>query len=124
MINKQDYINAITQNIEMVRGDTLAFNFELTGLGSAAAYEALTCTFAVVDKYDGAKLVEVTKANGITLESYDNASDTALFSVCVAPNITKTLDVARYYYDLQIKDTENVLTLMRGDFTLVYDVAD
>ena len=124
MVNKQDYTNAIIQNIEIVRGDTLAFNFELTGLGSENVYKDLAVTFAVVEQYDGAKLVEVTKANGITLESYDSTSDTALFSVCVAPSMTKTLDVARYYYDLQIKDTENVLTLMRGDFTLVYDVAD
>lgn len=122
MINKQDYINAITQNIEMVRGDTLAFNFQLMGLGSRAAYEALTCTFAVAEYYDGEKIVECTNADGIELEDY--TGDTATFSVCIAPNKTKELNPARYYYDLQIKDDDNVITLMRGNFTLVFDIAD
>lgn len=124
MINKQDYINAINQNIEMVRGDTLAFNFQLTGLGSRSAYEDLLVTFAVAEHYDDVALFECTSGNGITLENYDATKDTATFSVVVTPNKTKTLDLARYYYDLQIKDNNNVITLMRGRLTLVYDVAD
>ena len=32
MLNKQNFLNAINQNIEMVRNDTLAFNFEIQGL--------------------------------------------------------------------------------------------
>lgn len=121
MINKQAYINAITQDIEMVRGDTLAFNFQLSGLGSRAAYEALTCAFAVTEYYDGMLLFNCTNGAGIELEDY--TGDVATFSVCVAPELTRALDVARYYYDLQIKDDYNVVTLMRGRFSLVYDVA-
>lgn len=125
MINKQDYINAITQNIDIVRGDTLAFNFQLMGLGSSSAYEDLLVTFAVAEHYDDEVLLfDCQVGDGITLETYDAAKDTATFSVFVAPNKTKTLDLARYYYDLQIKDDENVFTLMRGRLTLVYDVAD
>lgn len=124
MINKQDFINAINKNIEMVRGDTLAFNFQLTGLKSRDAYEDLIATFAVAEHYDDESLIEVTNDNGIVLEDYNTAKDTATFSVNVAPNYTKTLDLTRYYYDLQIKDDNNVITLMRGRLTLVYDVAD
>ena len=124
MINKQDFINAINKNIEMVRGDTLAFNFQLTGLKSRDAYEDLIATFAVAEHYDDESLIEVTNDNGIVLEDYNTAKDTATFSVNVAPNYTKTLDLTRYYYDLQIKDNNNVITLMRGRLTLVYDVAD
>ena len=124
MVNKQDYINAVNQNIDMVRGDTLAFNFQLSGLGSRIAYDALLVTFAVAEHYDDVSLIECTNGNGISLESYDAAKDTATFSVFVAPSMTKTLDLARYYYDLQIKDNSNVVTLMRGRLTLVYDVAD
>ena len=122
MINKQAYINAINQDIEMVRGDTLAFNFQLSGLGSRAEYEALTVTFAVAEKYDGMVLFNCTNGAGIELEDY--TGDVATFSVCVAPNLTRPLDVARYFYDLQIKDDYNVATLMRGRLTLVYDVAE
>ena len=124
MVNKQDYMNAINQNIEMVRGDNLAFNFQLTGLESRSAYDALLVTFAVAEHYDDVALIECTKGNGIALAEYDAAKDTATFSVFVAPNKTKTLDLARYYYDLQIKNSSNVITLMRGRLTLVYDVAD
>lgn len=124
MINKQDYINAITQNIEIVRGDTLAFNFQLSGLGSRSAYEALAVTFAVAEHYDDDALIECVNGDGIGLVGYDTVKDTATFSVFVAPNKTKSLDLTRYYYDLQIKDDTNVVTLMRGYLTLVYDVAD
>lgn len=124
MLNKQDFINAINQNFDMVRGDTLAFNFQLAGLGNRSAYEDLYITFAVAEHYDDDLLIESTTEDGIALEDYDTAKDTATFSVYLAPNKTKTLDLARYYYDLQLKDDNNVITLMRGRLTLVYDVAD
>lgn len=124
MINKQDYINSINQNIDMVRGDTLAFNFQLSGLGSLSEYEALLVTFAVAEHYDDEHIIEIDSTNGITLEEYDTFSDTALFSVSVAPNISKTMDLGRYYYDMQIKNTTDIITLMRGYLTLLYDVAD
>lgn len=124
MINKQDFINAINQNIDMIRGDTLTFNFQLTGLGSQDAYENLLITFAVAEHYDDEELIEITNADGIDLEEYNAATDTATFSVYIAPNKTKTLDLASYYYDLQIKDDTNVITLMRGRLTLKWDVAD
>ena len=125
MINKQDYINSINQNIDMIRGDTLAFNFQLNGLGSLTEYENLLVTFAVAEHYDDEHIIEVDSENGgITLEEYDTFSDTALYSVVVSPNLTKTMDLARYYYDLQIKNSSDVITLMRGYLTLLYDVAD
>ena len=124
MVNRQDFINAINNNIDMVRGDTLAFNFQLTGLGSKAAYEDLLITFAVAEHYDDEELIEITNEDGIDLEEYNVAKDTATFSVYLAPNKTKTLDLNRYYYDLQIKDDTNVITLMRGRLTIEWDVAD
>ena len=124
MVNRQDFINAINQNIDMVRGDTLAFSFQLAGLGSRSASEDLIVTFAVAEHYDDDLLIESTTEDGIALEDYDTNKDTATFSVYLAPNKTKTLDLARYYYDLQLKDDNNVITLMRGRLTLLYDVAD
>lgn len=124
MVNKKDFINAIDKNIDMVRGDTLAFNFQLAGLESRSAYEDLIITFAVAEHYDDESLIEITSGNGIELEDYDTAKDTATFSLSVAPNMTKTLDLNRYYYDLQLKDDNNVITLMRGRLTILWDVAD
>jgi hypothetical protein len=124
MVNKHDFMNAVNQNIDMVRGDTLVFNFQLSGLGSRSAYEGLVVTLAIAEHYDDASIIECNIDDGIALEDYDAAKDKALFSVMVAPNKTKTLDLARYYYDLQIKDDNNVITLMRGRLTILWDVAD
>ena len=122
MVNKQDYLNAINQDIEMVRGDTLAFNFQLHGLGTREAYEALTVKFAIVEHYGGDLVAICENDDGITLNVYDEFNDLATFCVSLAPIKTTYLDLTRYYYDLQIEDETNVLTLMRGHFTLLYNV--
>lgn len=117
--------NAINLDFDMVRGDTLLFNFQLAGLGSYEEYEDLSIIFAVAEHYDDEPLlIGSDNTDGITLEEYDTETDTALYSVCVAPGKTKGLELGRYYYDLQIKDETNVITLMRGRMTLVWDVAD
>lgn len=119
MVNKQEYLNAVEQNIEMVRGDTLAFNFQLGGLTQAEC-EALTVTFAVTNDYEEDALFEITNGTGIELIDY--VDGIATYSVAVSPSITAGMEVARYYYDLQIEDTDNKVTLMRGSFTLLYEV--
>lgn len=124
MVNKQDYLNAVTQNIEMVRGDTLAFNFVLSGLGSLAAYNAFDISFSVAEHYNDPVIIQSIKGDGITVDSYDTEKDEAVFSVYVAPRKTENIDIGRYYYDLQIKDSSNTLTLMRGILTLMYDVTN
>lgn len=124
MVNKQDFLNSVNQNIDMVRGDTLAFNFQLHGLGSRAEYEALEVKFSVGEEVDASPIIEVSNYNYIDLVEYNAGKDLATFSVCLVPNMTKTLDPNRYYYDLQIADdNDNVLTLMRGRLTILYDIA-
>lgn len=124
MVNKQDYLNAINQNIDMVRGDTLAFNFVLGGLGSLAAYNALNIAFSVSEHYNEPIIIQSSKGDGISLLSYDTKKDEAIYSVFVAPGKTVDAEIGRYYYDLQIKDTSNTVTLMRGILTLLYDVTN
>lgn len=123
MINRQDFINAINKNIDMVRGDSLNFNFQLQGLGSRAEYEGLDITFTVAENYNASAAIEVTDGAGIELIEYDVTKDIATFGLSVAPNMTSELDLARYYYDLQINHNGEVITLMRGRFTVVYDVS-
>ena len=122
MVNKQDYINSITQDITMVRGDTLAFSFILGGLGSQAEYESLNFAFSVVEHYDETPIITVGN-DYIILEGYNAEKDEALFTVCLSPQLTKDLELGRYYYDLQFSTSANVITLMRGHFTPVYDVS-
>lgn len=124
MINKQDFLNAWNQEIEMVRGDTLAFNFQLAGLGSEAAYQALTFIFSIAENYSENNVVELTYYNGMALLEYDAAHDVATFGISVAPANTKSLPLTRYVYDLKMKDDINVITLMRGHLTLLFNLRD
>jgi len=118
MLNKHDFLNAIDQNIDMVRGDTLAFNFSVKGLDGVEPNITFTCR----EHYDGDVLFNCESSHGIEQVDYDEENDITTFAVWVDPVKTKYLDLARYYYDLELSIGDDVLTLMRGRLTLLYDV--
>ena len=119
MINKQAYNNSINQNIEMVRGDTLAFNFQLQGLGDT---DPDAIIFSCADSYGATPIFTADLTDGITRVDYDSNTDTATYSVRIAPNKTAGQDITRYYYDLQAGIDGDVFTLMRGSLTLLNEV--
>lgn len=119
MVNGQDFINAITQDIEIVRGDTLSFNFQLSGLGQEEATITFTCK---ENPADDTAVFSVSTNSGISLEEYDAMTDTATYTVRIPPAATSGKELARYYYDLQLSTSSDVITLMRGRFELVYEV--
>ncbi len=119
MINKQDFINAFYQDIDIVKGDTLAFNFQLQGLEGETP-DAIT--FSCAEHYDDTAIFTADLSDGIALVDYDDAKDLATYSVRIAPAKTKSLDLNRYYYDLELNVSGDVITLMRGRLTLVYEV--
>lgn len=118
MINKQDFFNAINQDIDMVRGDTLAFNFELQGLEGATPAIIFSCA----ESPNETALFTSEIGDGIELLEYDAVKDISTYSLRVDPNKTKSLDVARYYYDLEMRLDGDVITLMRGRLSLLYEV--
>lgn len=119
MVNKQDYINSIYQDIDMVKGDTLSFNFQVGGLSGISHTVAFTCK----EHYDDdTALFSCSVGNGISVVDYDEDTDTTTYVVRVAPGKTADLDLGRYYYDLQLTAGGDILTLMRGRLTLVYEV--
>lgn len=121
MLNKQDYINAIYQDIDIVKGDTLAFNFDIQGLEGGEPTITFTCREHYSD--DGDPLFECSTDNdGIEIAAYNAVTDITTFSLWVSPTKTKELDLARYYYDMELRLGEDVITLMRGRLTLVYEV--
>jgi hypothetical protein len=119
MIVKKDFINAIYQDIEMVRGDTMTFNFELQGLEGQTPDNII---FSCAEHYDDEPLFTADLSEGITLEEYDEVKDVAIYSVRIIPSKTSILDLNRYYYDLELTINEDVITLMRGRLTLLYEV--
>jgi hypothetical protein len=120
MVNKQDYLNSITQNIEMVRGDTLAFNFQLEGLEG----EEPDFTFTCKETPEGEVVFNAEIGEGISLVDYDLTTDLTTYGVRIAPGKTERLDIAIYYYDLEMRLNGDVVTLMRGKLTLLYDITN
>lgn len=119
MLNKQSYINAIYQDIEMIRGDTLAFNFQLQGLGGETPDDI---TFSCAENYNDEPLFTADLEDGITLEEYNAVNDIATYSVRIAPVKTVSRELGRYYYDMELRYNNDVITLMRGRLTLLYEV--
>ncbi len=119
MVNKNDFINAIDINIDMVRGDTLAFNFQLQGLNGETPDAII---FSCAEHYVNTILFTADLESGIDLVGYDTETDIATYLVRVAPAKTRGLDLGRYYYDLELRVNDDVLTLMRGRLTLLYEV--
>ena len=121
MLNKQNYLNAIYQDIEMIRNDTLAFNFEITGLQGATPTDVI---FYCTDSPNNTAIFTLDTTSGITLENYDDDTDTLTYSVRIAPEITENLDIARYYYDMTLIYDSDRITLMRGRLDLLYNIKD
>lgn len=117
MINKQAFLNSIYQNIDMVRGDTLTFNFQIQGLGTTSA----TFAFLVAENFNDAPLIRSDSANG-GVSLVNTEGDVNTYTVNVRPQQTSGLDVMLYHYDLVMYVDDNVYTLMRGDLNLLNEV--
>ena len=115
-----EFYNAIRKEISMIKGDTLAFNFQLQGLGGETP---TSLYFTCREKPESQNYYFQRALNsGINLISYDNTKDIATYSIRVLPSQTESLSVGRYYYDLQLTVNEDVITLMKGRINLDWDV--
>jgi hypothetical protein len=118
-----DFYNAVRKEITMVRGDSMAFNFQLQGLkGSTPNNIKFTCKEHYDD--DTGYFMQSLNGGGITLIGYDAQTDTATYCCRVRPDQTVNLVPARYYYDLELEVGNDVFTLMKGRLTVEYDVSN
>ena len=118
MVNRQQFNNSTYQDIAMVRGDSLNFNFQLQGTeGSFPTAVTLTCA----EHYDQDPIFTADLESGISLIDYDQEGDIATYGVSLRPDQTAYQAVGRYYYDLQMVMDDNVITLMRGNLDLLFD---
>ena len=100
-------------NIQLVRGDTLSFVFEIEGLD----VDLTTAYFTVKENPDDESPVfEKSLTNGISKVT------TGKYLVKVAPTDTKYLDINNYSYDLEISVGNDVYTVMKGTLKLVQDI--
>lgn len=104
-------------NMEMVKGDTLAFFVKFTGLSSDMITSMdFTCKENDADGTD--YIFNRTLSDGIT-----KVSD-GVYYVRVPPEATAEVTAGKYYYDLQIGVGSDIYTLLKGTMKLVQDITD
>lgn len=104
-------------NLEVTKGDTLSFGFKLTKIKQ----ELDTARFTCKTNFDDIEpIFEKNLEKGITLDHHD--LEDYYYKVRIAPEDTENLELGKYYYDLQIEINGDVFTIMKGIFTLDYDV--
>lgn len=117
-----DFNNSITRTISMVKGDTLSFGFQITGLNGI---EPDAIYFSCKENIDDDEYIfSIDTSSGIELRSYDQGNDILTYGVRLAPSYTEDVDVGRYFYDLKIVIGDDVLTLMRGALALEWEVKE
>ena len=103
-----------TQNLSMVRGDTLAFDVVLTDISA----ESITSLYFTVKKKasDETFIFQKSLTDGISLK------EGTTYRVRVAPQDTSGVAGGKYAYDLQIGIGTDIYTLVMGSLTIVQDV--
>lgn len=101
------------KNFELIKGDTLAFEFDIEDFNDDLASCYFSCKRNINDdNYAFQKTLD----NGIT------KIETGKYKVRVAPEDTKTLSTGRYYYDLQIGVGEDIYTILTGQINLKEEI--
>ena len=114
--------NSIKRDISMVRGDTLSFGFQVTGLnGQEPDAIYFSCKEQLEDE---AYIFSISLGAGIEKRSYDVETDTLTYGVRVAPELTADVDFGKYFYDLQLEINDDVLTLMKGKLSIEWEVKE
>lgn len=102
----------IDTNIQMVRGDTLAFGMEIEGLGTNLD----SCYFTCKKSFQGDVVFQKSLSDGVS-----KVSD-GVYRIRVAPEDTFNVEAGNYYYDFQIGVNSDVFTLLRGILMIQNDV--
>lgn len=99
-------------NLCMVRGDTLAFSFEVEGIDTLD-----TAYFSCKANADDTEYVfQKSLTDGISLV------ETGKYRVRVAPEDTSNIEVGSYYYDLEIGANSDIFTILKGILKVEQDV--
>lgn len=108
-------------HISMIRGDTLSFNLEFTGLDK----EIDTACLTVKEYEDGDIIFQKNLDNGNGITKLDDTH----YTVRVAPEDTEDLVAKSYHFDLEISivvdevfEKSDVFTIMRGILEIEKDV--
>lgn len=101
-------------DIKMVRGDTLSFDLVISDI-DVSSIESLV--FSVKKRLkDEYYIFQKTLSNGITYLG------DGIYRFRIAPEDTQCLAASNYEYDIEIKISSDVYTLIIGKLTLIADV--
>ena len=112
---------ATTAHLSVVRGDDKTYEVTVKDRnGVVVNITSYTASFTVrVQPLDTAAIFTKTLASGIAL----TAPTTGVLQVTLTAADT-TQDLGKYHYDLQVVDTGgNILTVLRGNFKICFDVS-
>ena len=100
------------KNMNMIRGDTLAFGFAVEGVTDIDK-----AFFSVKNaKDDGEYILQKSLNNGIV------KVEDGKYSVRVAPSDTHDLEAGSYYYDLQLGVNGDIFTVLYGTLKIEADI--
>ena len=106
-------------NLEMIRGDTLSFAFEVEF--DEAPQKLEKADFTCKTNFDDDDVVfhkELEK--GINFSKQER--NKLFYIVRIAPEDTENLEAGMYYYDLQIELNGDVFTILNGSLKIESDV--
>lgn len=106
-------------NLEMIRGDTLSFAFEVEFDEAPQKLEKVDFT-CKMNFDDDANIFRKSLSSGINFAKQDG--NKLYYVVRVAPEDTENLEAGMYYYDLQIELNGDVFTILSGAFKIESDV--
>ena len=101
------------ENINMIRGDTVAFGMEIDDLDQDLDFAYFTCKENYTDE---ANLFQKSLGDGI------EKIETGKYSIRIAPEDTKDAEAGMYFYDLTIGVNGDVFTVKKGVWTIEWDV--
>ena len=107
------------KNLDMIRGDTLAFAVKITF--DSDVQELDSAYFTCKRNYaEDTPIFQKKLNNGIYVS--EETDDGLIYIVRVAPKDTKDIDAGKYYYDLEIGVNSDVFTILYGVLDIENDV--
>jgi len=116
------FYNVVKKDITMVKGDTMAFGFQLQGLDGSMPDDIIFSCKNDPDAENGIFDCKLSAGDGVWIDAEDPDQDLLTYGVRVAPEKTENIDAGRYFYDLEINVNNDVFTLMKGRLIIEYDV--
>ena len=110
----------VKQNLEMIKGDTLAFGIEIEF--DESPQQLSNAYFSCKNIPDGEILFQKSLSDGI--EYVKQIDNKLYYRVRIAPQDTKKLETGRYYYDLEIRLNDDVFTILNGILNIEKEITE